>query len=69
MSPSSCLSHKYCTDCRIPDWFRPSHRLYVYLRANVDQAHTDLATDGIRCKTCSQEINQGPIYRECIGIH
>lgn len=40
-----------------------SHRLYAYLRANVDGSHPALATDGICCKACSQITKQGPFYR------
>lgn len=44
--------------CRSPD----THRLYVYLRANSDGPHPDIATDGIGCKACKAKIKQGPFY-------
>lgn len=46
--------------CHSPD----DHRLYVYLRANVDRPHPDFATDGISCKGCETKIKQGPFYCE-----
>lgn len=46
--------------CRSPD----THRLYVYLRANSDGPHPDIATDGIGCKACKAKIKQGPFYCE-----
>lgn len=44
--------------CHSPD----NHRLYVYLRANVDRPHPDFATDGISCTGCEVKIKQGPFY-------
>lgn len=44
--------------CDLPD----AHRLYVYLRANVDQSKPDLATDGINCASCKLNMKQGPVY-------
>jgi hypothetical protein len=46
--------------CHSPD----HHRLYVYLRANVDRPHPDFATDGISCAGCEAKITQGPFYCE-----
>lgn len=46
--------------CHLPE----EHRLYVYLRANVDRLHPDLATDGIDCKACKRSVKQGPFYRK-----
>lgn len=48
--------------CRSPD----THRLYVYLRADVDRPHPDLATDGISCQACKKKIKQGPFYRKSL---
>lgn len=46
--------------CHSPD----NHRLFVYLRANVDRPHPDFATDGISCTGCEAKIKQGPFYCE-----
>lgn len=56
----------FCEDCYRQEQACHSpeeHRLYVYLRANVDRSHPDLATDGINCKACQTNTKQGPFYR------
>lgn len=63
-----------CEDSLCEDCYRQEqachspeqHRLYVYLRANVDRSHPDMATDGINCKACQKSTKQGPFYRRLL---
>ncbi|KAL1623324.1 hypothetical protein SLS56_008324 [Neofusicoccum ribis] len=51
--------------CETPD----SHRLYVYLKANVPKnvgPYAYISVDSVSCATCANQVQQGPYYH-CPG--